>query len=304
MNETPLGSFQNNVLAMQNYQHIPVGIDFGVFNSAKFFELMANIDNIPKHEMIGIIKTYIDVIVDKTLSDDKSMGKILSHPNFVSAFYEAIQTIPIDFERRLFCNKITYEYGIIDKINPDILTKFKEISSYVNSNTVSKLTGIGIPKRVAEHLAVCRFSSRHENTNVQRLNFAMETHNENYGRPESLFTEQMCIWVYEQLFDRISDLFIYSMLEVYSEVEFDEFDSRFSDFRDIYGSISLAILKILNNMPKMSIRQVLLKYIDAYEEWYIQRKTKPRFTLRAISNEYENLVDVIDHMIDEGYQVP
>lgn len=299
MTNLPLGNYQSNVSSIQQgvqyHNNPPASVDFGMFNSARFFELMANIDNIQKHDMFNIIKNYIDVIVDRTLSDDKNMAAILSHKNFVDPFYDAIKTIPIDFERRLFCNKITYEYGIIDNIDQSTLTKFKEISSYVNASTVNELVQTGLPKRIAEHLAVCRFSSRHENTNVQRLNFAMGQYS------CELFTEQMCIWVYERLFDRISDLFIYSMLEVYSEIEFDDMSS---DFRDIYGAISLAILKILNNMPKMSIRQVLLKYIDAYESWYSHRRTKPRFSLRAISNEYENVVDIVDHMIDEGYQIP
>ncbi len=296
MDNLPLGNFDSNCnqIAQQVVMQ-PTQVDFNVFNSGRFFEIIKNIDTLTEEQIEGVIDTYLDVIVEKTLSDDSRMGTILCNPKFVNAYCRVMRRTSIDFERRLFCNKLTYEYGIVDGHNEVILNKFREISAYVNHHQIIKLAGRGIPKKIAEDLVTCRFSSRHENVNVQRLNFSMCKYN------CEIFTEQRIIWIYEDLFDRISDLFIYSMLEVYSERELDDFGT---DFGDIYGNISLAILVILNNMPSVSIRQVILKYLDAYEEWFKKRQTKPRFSLRALSYDYERVVNIVDKMIEEGFEIP
>lgn len=295
----PLGNFKQNyeqqaAISSQNRTH-NANVDFHMFSKDHFFKQMESINSMTESDLILIIKNYIDLIVDRTLSDDKTMGSILSNPKFVSAYYKTMQIIPMDYERRLFINKLTYEYSIIENPDPNILSKFKEISEFVNKDVVSKLVGIGLPRVIANDLAVCRYSSRHENVNVQRLNFCMCKYN------TEVFTEQMIVWIYEQLFDRISDLFISSMLEVYSDRELDDLGN---EFRDIYGNISLAILIILNNMPSIAIRQVILLYIDAYMEWYKKRMTLPRFTLRALSYDYERIVNIVEKLIAEGYDVP
>lgn len=294
----PLGNFYQNVQqqsAPNQIQQPVKQVDFMVFSNDHFFKIMQNIDNLSDNDIILTIKNYIDFIVDKTLSDDKSMSPILSHPKFVSAYHRAMRMIPLSHERRLFANKLTYEYSVIDNPNPTILEMFKDVSEYVNKDITTKLINIGLNRRIAEDLARCRYSSRHENVNVQRLNFTMCKYN------SEIFTEQRIVWVYEQLFDRISDLFISSMLEVYSDRELDELGN---EFRDIYGNISLAILDILNNMPSVSIRQVILSYIDSYVEWYKKRLTLPRFTLRSLSYDYERIVNIVDKLLVEGYDVP
>ena len=294
----PLGDFNVNSQQQADYQNNhnqSAQIDFRTFNIDHFFELMKSINAMSESDLISTIKNYIDLIVDRTLSDDKTIGSILSHPKFVAAYYKTMQIIPIDYERRLFANKLTYEYSVLDNPNPDILRYFREISEYVNKDTTIKLVNIGLNRRIANDLVMCRYSSRHESVNVQRLNFTMCKYN------AEIFTDQMIVWVYEQLFDRISDLFISSMLEVYSDRELDELGN---EFRDVYGNISLAILIILNNMPSISIRMVILKYIDAYTEWVKVRHTLPRFTLRALSYDYERIVNVVEELITKGYDIP
>ena len=291
----PLGDFYTNANIAAQKTYTPAHIDFNSFNSDHFFEVIKNIDNLDENTIIHLIKNYIDTIVDKTLSEENYMGQILSHPKFVDAYYKSMRMIPLTYDRKLFANKLTYEYSIIDNPDKDILSKFKEISFYVNKDTATKLIGIGLHRNIANELVVARYSSRKENINVQRLNFCMCKYN------EEIFSDQMTVWVYEQLFDSISTLFISSMLEVYSEDELNRFGD---DFRDVYGNISLAILIILNNMPSVSIRQVILNYIDAYIDWFKTRPTLPRFTLRALSSDYERIVNVVDRLIAEGYDVP
>lgn len=290
------GDFNANLNALKQQAKSPTQpANFTGFNSDYFFNQIKFIDQMDEMTLINLIKNHIDVIVERTLSDDKSMGSILGHPKFVSAYYRAMKMIPIDYDRRLFCNKLTYEYSIIDNYDRDILAKFREISSYVNEDIVRRLTNRGIPVRAANDLVTCRYSSRHENVNIKRLNFNMCKYS------AETFNEQVIIWVYEGLFDRIGELFITSMLEVYTQQEMDDLAT---DFRDIYGNVSLALLTILNNMPSAAIREIILKYIDKYTSWYRVTHELPRFTLRSLSSDYERIVRVVDALLAEGYDVP
>lgn len=292
----PLGDFNANTQMQINpQQQNNVQVSFNTLNGDYFMEAIKNINYMTESDLITLIKNHIDTIVDKTLSNDGSMGSILSHPKFVSAYNKAMKLIPINYERRLFANKLAYEYSVIDNPDQNLLNMFKEISKYVNKDLINILGQIGLNKHIANDLAMCRYSSRREDTNVQRLNFSMCKYN------AEVFTEQTVIYVYEKLFDRMGELFISSMLEVYSVREFNDFGE---EFRDIYSNITLANLTILNNMPSIAIRQVILLYIDAYTEWYKERMTLPRCSLRALSQDYARIVNVVEKMIAEGYDVP
>ena len=192
MDNLPLGNFDSNCnqIAQQVVMQ-PTQVDFNVFNSGRFFEIIKNIDTLTEEQIEGVIDTYLDVIVEKTLSDDSRMGTILCNPKFVNAYCRVMRRTSIDFERRLFCNKLTYEYGIVDGHNEVILNKFREISAYVNHHQIIKLAGRGIPKKIAEDLVTCRFSSRHENVNVQRLNVKYLLNRESSGFMRISLTESL-----------------------------------------------------------------------------------------------------------------
>lgn len=292
----PLGDFNANTQMQMNPQQTNnVQVNFTSLNSDYFMEAIRGINSMTESDLITLIKNHIDTIVDRTLSNDESMSSILCHPKFVSAYNKAMKLIPINYERRLLANKLAYEYSIIDNPDQNLLNQFKEISKYVNKDLISKLGLRGLNKHIANNLAMCRFSSRQEDTNVQRLNFSMCKYN------AEIFTEQTVIFVYEDLFDRMGELFISSMLEVYSVRELNDFGE---DFGEIYSNITLANLQILNNMPSIAIRQVLLNYIDAYDEWYRERRTLPRCSLRSLSQDYGRIVNIVEKMTAEGYNIP
>lgn len=291
----PLGDYSQNVSALEKPKPPMVDVNFNAFNADHFFSLMQNIDNVPDIEVFNAIKNHIDLITERTLSNDKAMASVLAHPKFVDAYHKAMSKIPINYDRTLLANKLSYEYGMVDH-DQAILSKFRDISNLVNASIVQKLVQLGLSSDIANELVICRYSSRNELVNVQRLNLGMcKICN------SDLFTEQMIVWIYEQLFDRIGELFIASMFEIYLDKEFDEYSE---DFRDIYGNISLAILTILNNMPSSAIRQIILKYIDRYIPWFEAHRVLPRFSLISLSNDYERIVTVVDRLIMEGYDVP
>ena len=293
---SPLGDFYSNLNKLGTTGAPPsVSVDFSSFNGENFKEIMKNIDKMSDIDVFNTTKVYINYVIEQTLNDDKTMGAILCHPKFVRSYQALMMSLPLTLELRLFANKLTYDYQILDGHDTNILEVFKSVSRHVNMSIVDSLCALNIPRVIADDLCVCRYSSRHENTNVRRLNFCMCRYN------AEIFTDQMIIHVYEKLFDHVLELFISTMLEVYSNSEMDDLGN---EFRDIYGNISLAILAILNNMSSLQIRQIILTYMDRYQSWYEKTHELPRFTLRALSYDYARIVNIVDKLMDEGYYVP
>lgn len=290
----PFGGYEQNLQQLSQNATVKVQPDFTMFSSDHFFTAVANIDNLSDGEIITLIRNHIDTIVETTLSNNKEIGKILSNPKFIMGYFHVMKTIPIDYEKRLFCNKLCYEYNLIPNPDPAMRNLFYEISNYVNHDKVMRLVGRGLDMDTANDLVIARFSSRHENINIQRLNFCM------YKYDADIFSEQMIVWIYEELFQRVGELFTFTMLEVYTDQEMESYE----DFRDIYGNISMAILAILNNMPSPQIKQVLMIYLDAFYQWYPKTGQIPRFSMRALSMDYERIVNIVDSMLNNGYEIP
>jgi hypothetical protein len=291
----PLGDFYANAKPKPTIPVETVDVSFESFSSSRFDDAARRIDNMNPQQCFDMVKENLDVIVSRTLQDDRKIGDFLINPRFINAYTQIMRQIPITDSLILFANKLTYDYSLLDNYVVETYETFRGISDYVSDFCIRKLMSIGLDRETACSLAVARYASVHESTNVQRLNFEMGKYY------VELMTEQMIVWIYEQLFDKISDLFISSMLEVYTDQELDTISH---DFRDIYGNISLAILDILNNMPAISIRQVILKYIDAYEEWNKVHHDLPRFSINRLSYDYERILNVVERLEREGYVMP
>ena len=111
-------------------------------------------------------------------------------------------------------------------------------------------------------------------------------------------TEQMIVWIYEKLFDRISPLFYGIMFEVYSSQEEQDFGEN---FMEIYGTVSLACLDILNNMTSENISAVINRYI---KDWEYNGKPRVRFSLRSLSGDYSRISRVVENIVANGSYVP
>ena len=111
-------------------------------------------------------------------------------------------------------------------------------------------------------------------------------------------TEQTIIFIYECLFDRISDLFQAIMFETYSSQEQNDFGE---DFMEVYGTIGLAILTILNNMTSENISKVLAGYST---EWEYIGRPPVRFSLKNMSSDFLKITRVVDYLNKQGITIP
>lgn len=279
--------------------------DFNQLNRDSFKLAIPNIPTMDNHSLAVLIKNNIDIISNDILQEDPVYATLFRDPNFISAFIKAVNSVPMNYTTRIACNKITYDYFTSDNPDPVIKQQYLNMSRVVNRDIINRLINIGrdnpgmqIPDRLlldettACNLALSRYSSGNEKTNVKRLNFTI------YHKDPEVMNEQMVVWIYEKLFTRVSDLFQAIMFEVYTSQQHDDFGESFTE---IYGTVGLAILTIVNNMPPDKIQKVLMNY---YEHWQYLGYPQVRFSLRALSDDYGKINDVNRYLTTKGIYIP
>lgn len=288
----PLEGYFQQINNLKPVDHKTANVDLNHFNRNALKEAIPHIDQMDEHTLSVLIKNNIDVFTKDILTGDVEYAHVLTNPKFINSFIRAINSVPIDHTIQLACNRITYDYFTSEK--PDIVIKqqYLNISRVVNREAINKLISIGLDENTASNLALCRYSSPNEKTNVKRLNFAI------YHRDPSIMTEQMVIWIYEKLFSRISDLFQATMFEVYNEQQQIDFGEN---FMENYGTVGLAILIILNNMTTENIKKVLIGY---EAEWEYHGYPAVRYSLRALSADYSRIARVVDYLTSVGKNIP
>lgn len=287
----PFNGFFDKAMKTQPQNNF-IQADFNSLNKNAFKNSLNGILDMDEHHIAVIVKNNIDEIAGDILSGNIPYISIFNNNNFINGFIRAIGSIPIDHTVRLACNKLTYDYFTSENAVSEIKQKYLHISRVVNRQEINKLMSLGIDENTACNLALCRYSSNNEPTNVKRLNFAL------YHRDANIMTEQMIVWIYEKLFDRISPLFYGIMFEVYSPQEEQDFGENFIE---IYGTVSLACLDILNNMTSENITTVINSYV---KDWEYNGKPRVRFSLRSLSGDYSRISRVVDNIIANGKYVP
>lgn len=288
----PLEEFYRQAIKLKPQERTMVDANFESLNKNNFKMTIPRIEQLDEHEIATLIKNNLDIISTDILKDDVAYAPLLRNPKFINSFIRAINSVPIDYTTKLACNKITYDYFTSDNPDSSIKHQYLNMSKTVNRESINKLISIGLDENIASNLSLCRYSSANEKTNIKRLNFAI------YHRDPNMMTEQMVVWIYEKLFDRISSLFYATMFEVYPPEQQDEFGEN---FMEVYGTVGLAVLIILNNMTTENIRKVLLGYI---EEWEFYGKPAVRFSLHSLSGDFARITRVVEYLTSQGKQIP
>lgn len=285
--EYTMANFYNQIVEQPPVKKVQVQLDY----RSNLKEKLSRFSSLEIHDQNTLLKNNLDVICEDILNNDITYASLLRSIDFIDALDRVITAVPIEYKVQLAINKISYDYFTSENPDNKIKQLYLKLSKSVNSHYIKQLTALGLDETTASNFALCRFSSANETTNVKRLNFAM------YCKDPIIMTDQMIVWIYEKLFNRIYDLFEATMFETYTKQQQDDFGS---DFMEIYGTVGLAVLIILNNMRSEDIRRVLLKYSIAWEYSH-----KPvRFSLHALSGDYSRISRIVDIMTAEGYNIP
>lgn len=285
--EYTMANFYNQIVEQPPVKKVQVQLDY----RSNLKEKLSRFSSLEIHDQNTLLKNNLDVICEDILNNDITYASLLRSIDFIDALDRVITAVPIEYKVQLAINKISYDYFTSENPDNEIKQLYLKLSKSVNSHYIKQLTALGLDETTASNFALCRFSSANETTNVKRLNFAM------YCKDPIIMTDQMIVWIYEKLFNRIYDLFEATMFETYTKQQQDDFGS---DFMEIYGTVGLAVLIILNNMRSEDIRRVLLKYSIAWEYSH----TPVRFSLHALSGDYSRISRIVDIMTAEGYNIP
>lgn len=281
--------FVNKIMEQTPRSQIPgVKVNLESFNSNTFKTgIQSAYATMDSSQLSIFIKNNMDEIVKDIQSGNIPYIRFFEDAKFIDAFAMAINSIPISYEVRYACNRLAYDYFTSDNPTPDIKQKYLNISRVVNKVEINRLLTLGLDENTASNLALCRYSSQDEGINIKRLNFAI------YFKSPDVMTEQMVVYIYEKLFDRITEVFISIMLETYTE----EQEKNFGDnFVEVYGNVGLAVLDIVNNMTSEQIRTVLCRYHSAWNA----KKSRVRFSLRCLSKDYDRIRRVVETLAREN----
>lgn len=224
---------------------------------------------------------------------DQRYIKMIISDRFLRVLIQVVTNIEVDYMNKIYLNKLCYDYLTLDEEskNPMINDMIYHLAKITNKKHIPLLIGAGIPEKIACYIVLSRFSTNNEFLNVTRMNFVIMTANID-------FTEQMIVDVYQNLFDKVSELFEATMLDVIDTTEewyTEEIDER-------YSLITLAVLDILNSLPSDAIQRVLNDYVSVYYTSYSGRET--RCDLRCLSEDFIRIRNIAEAMIANGVRLP
>ncbi len=282
LNENPKPEVEPN-LSMNIYEN-------PMISKEALRERLYNFNNYSDQEIYNTILGSITMILTEIFTnknDNKAdYLKLITNKRFLTIFIRAVDSYgaKLTYDEKIRCNKLAYEYLIDENGDEEIRSLFFSLSKVVNRESVSLLTSIGIPEKLADYFALARYSSQKEVVNVKRLNFLLMN-----SDPE-LINLQMIIYIYEKLFDHVLPLFEGIMTDSID----DDADYMTDEMWLVYSNISLAILEIVNNMPSEMIMTILRAYNETYYKLY--GDVKPRFNINGISDDYIRILRCLEFL--------
>lgn len=241
---------------------------------------ISNINNLDENEIKNIIIRQHNLILNYDLflasSSSREQAQILfTNKKFLRIFLDIIGLIELPRHEIICINKLAYDYYISPGNDPEISKLLMQMSWQINNVLVIKLSGkLGV--NGARMLAMIANSSFKEEKNIHRINTFLV-------KCELALSVQDIVDIYCMIFDRVSNLFIHTMLEIkpcnLTESQLKRFDG-----------ISLAILAILDSMPRDEIKKVLYSY--AFTLKLMPDINKVRFSLKSALS-YTRLQELI-----------
>lgn len=257
----------------------------------RLFEL----DNLSDQDLYNLIyKTYNYLLDEMFLAKNTELINFLyTNSRFIMTFTNVLSRpdITLTYLQTVYCNKLAYDYFTArgDKDNY-IRALLVNLVKTVNRSIMPSLIGLGLNEEIASYLVNARYSSLKEHIQVRRLNLEIMK-----CSPE-VMSVQMIVDIYGKLFDRITPLFEGIMYDYY-----DQFISQ--DMEDVYATINLAILEIVNNLPDDIMYHLLKNFKETYDLVHLGQKV--RFNIHSFArDDYPRLYNTLEMLSWEGIELP
>lgn len=231
------------------------------------------IDNTSKLLEMAVIKRKPEAI------------QILVNGKYLSALKDCIAngTFALQEETdRNRLNRVCYDYNRMSDHNMFIQNLLLNIVVLMNNKTAQILMGYGLSLEQAGSVIVARYSTADDiRTNYKRVIRTIQS------MPEGLMDKSTILKIFGKLCNKsVRDLFIACMMDKYIQ-----FYS--SEEENVYHTVSLAILDIVESMTMNDIHTILSAYMQAQKH----SEKHPRFQLKSISlGDYPRINQQIDMM--------
>jgi hypothetical protein len=175
---------------------------------------------------------------------------------------------------------------------------FYSLARVINKKAIQSLVLLGLPEDISTDILISRCSSTTATTNMQRLHSIL------VSIDPDLMTVQMIVNIFEKLFDELGLLFQVIM-----------FTPPTNPIEETYDNIGLAILFMVNNMPSIAIRKVLVGYTTSYEGGVFKQhlkvngsiiagQTYRRYNLEELDYRFARITGMIAQLKEEQIYVP
>ena len=259
-------------------------------------DTLKKIESLTDSELIKIIQNDYRLFLDERYLLNYEYRQVIidvfSNKRFLRALTNVLSTVVLSETQVICCNKVTWDYmsqnNNKDKEVADILLN---LSSIINRQ-VSNLLMAYVPEKIAQMIALARYSSFKEEKNVTRVNRIIVK----FAKGISI---QQIVNIYSVIFrnTRISIVFSAIMLDADTSNLSEEESER-------YSSIGVAILEILEQgMSSKDIATILRVYASQFDT--IDGSKPYRFSMYSNSQtDYPRIYAVLDQLSAHGINIP
>lgn len=259
----------------------------------KLFKL----DDLDDESLYNLIcKSYPYILDEMFISKNIELIKFLyTNPRFIMTFTNVLSrpNIKLTYLQMIYCNKLAYDYFTARGDKDDyIKALLVNLVKTVNRSITPGLIGLGLNEELVSYLTNARLSSLKEPIQVKRLNLII------MNQSTDIMTVQMIIDIYGKLFDRITPLFEGIMYDYWS---LEQFTGK--EMEDVYATINIAILEIVNNLPEDIMYHLLRNFYESHQ--LINLNKRVRFNIYSFcQDDYPRLYYTLELLKQEGIILP
>lgn len=268
------------------------------FNLEALEEMLMNISSMSDQELFDFVKNHYKNILD-TVFEKQELIKYFIDLRFLQAITSVLSNTKIEHLTKVNACKMVFDYMSLpnDKRDPMVYAAIQNFGKAVTKDTLPYLISNGIPEYYALYMTCAMYSTSNMHINIQRLHYIIAT-----SEPET-FSEQGIINTYIHM-SRYNGLTMTNLLSSFM-LNTDDRNITNEYISEMYSTISLAVLDMLNSMTSNDIKIVLTAYSNEFIMTYGGDRTIVRFSLRdGISNDYERIKEIANNLTEAGYYVP
>ena len=268
------------------------------FNLQALEEMLMNASKMNDQELFEFVKVHYKNILDTVFEKPENIRYFLDL-RFLQAITSVLSNVKIDLLTKINACKIVYDYMSLpnDQRDPMIYTAIQNMGKAVLKDTIMYLVSNGVPEYYALYMTCAMHSTKNAHINIQRLHYIIAT------SEQGTFTEQSIINIYIHM-SRYHGLTMTDLLSSFMMLTEDK-NIENEYINEMYSTISLAVLDMLNSMTSHDIKSVLTAYSNEFIMKYGGDRSIVRFSLRdGISGDYDRIKEIANHLTDSGYYVP